>query len=55
AFQTHSVFKDISDPSAGLDVIFPVVIIYPILLFIFSKKYNWTNWKEKLTGKIEVK
>ena len=54
AFQTHSIFKDISDPSAGLDVIFPVVIIYPILLFIFSKKYNWTNWKEKLTGKIEI-
>ncbi|MFE3870505.1 CPBP family intramembrane glutamic endopeptidase [Flavobacterium sp. ZS1P70] len=53
AFQTHSIFKDISQPSAGLDVIFPVVIIYPILLFIFSKKYNWTNWKEKLTGKIE--
>lgn len=55
AFQTHSIFKDISDPSAGLDVILPVVIIYPILLFIFSKKYNWTNWKEKLTGKIQVK
>ncbi|MFV8327369.1 CPBP family intramembrane glutamic endopeptidase [Flavobacterium sp. ZS1P14] len=53
AFQTHSIFKDISEPSAGLDVILPVVIIYPILLFIFSKKYNWTNWKEKLTGKIE--
>ena len=55
AFQTHSIFKDISDPSAGLDVILPVVIIYPILLFIFSKKYNWTNWKEKLTGKIQVR
>lgn len=53
AFQTHSIFKDISDPSAGLDVILPVVIIYPILLFIFSKKYKWTDWKEKLTGKIE--
>ncbi len=52
AFQTHSIFKDISDPSAGLDVILPVVIIYPILLFIFSKKYNWTNWKEKLSGNI---
>ncbi len=52
AFQTNSIFKDISEPSAGLDVIFPVVIIYPILLFIFSKKYNWTNWKEKLTGSI---
>jgi membrane protease YdiL (CAAX protease family) len=53
AFQTHSIFKDVSDPSAGFDVIFPVVIIYPILLFIFSKKYKWTNWKDKLTGKIE--
>lgn len=53
-FQTHSLFKDLSDPSAGLDVILPVVIIYPVLLFIFSKKYKWTNWKEKLTGKISV-
>ena len=53
-FQTHSIFKDLSEPSAGLDVILPVVIIYPILLFIFSKKYNWSNWKEKLTGKINV-
>ncbi|MFQ6600090.1 CPBP family intramembrane glutamic endopeptidase [Flavobacterium sp. C3NV] len=53
-FQTHSLFKDLSEPSAGLDVILPVVIIYPILLFIFSKKYNWNNWKEKLTGKINV-
>jgi membrane protease YdiL (CAAX protease family) len=53
-FQTHSLFKDLSEPSAGLDVILPVVIIYPILLFIFSKKYNWSNWKEKLTGKINV-
>ena len=52
AFQTNSIFKDISEPSAGLDVILPVVLIYPILLFIFSKKYKWTNWKEKLTGKI---
>lgn len=53
AFQTHSIFKDVSEPSAGFDVIFPVVIIYPILLFIFSKKYKWTDWTDKLTGKIE--
>ncbi|WP_125720143.1 CPBP family intramembrane glutamic endopeptidase [Flavobacterium ustbae] len=51
-FQTHSIFKDLSEPSAGIDVILPVVIVYPILLFIFSKKYGWKNWKEKLTGKI---
>lgn len=52
-FQTNSIFRDLSEPSAGIDVILPVVIIYPILLFIFSKKYGWTNWKEKLTGKID--
>lgn len=54
AFQTHSIFKDLSEPSAGFDVILPVVIVYPILLFIFSKKYNWTNWKERLTGNINI-
>ncbi|MBO9583905.1 MAG: CPBP family intramembrane metalloprotease [Flavobacterium sp.] len=51
-FQTNSIFKDLSEPSAGIDVILPIVVIYPILLFIFSKKYGWTNWKEKLTGNI---
>ncbi len=54
AFQTHSVLKDISEPTAGFDVIIPVVVIFPILLFIFSKKYHWTNWKEKLTGTIII-
>lgn len=54
AFQTHSVFKDISDPSqVGLgEIILPVFIIFPILLFIFSKKYKWSNWKDKLFGKV---
>jgi membrane protease YdiL (CAAX protease family) len=52
ALKTESVFKDISTPSVGFEVLVPVVIIFPILLFIFSKKYKWTNWKEKLTGKI---
>lgn len=51
-FQTHSILKDNSDPSAGFDVLLPVLIIFPILLFIFSKKYRWKNWKEKLTGNI---
>lgn len=54
-FQTHSIFKDMSEPSAGVDVILPVVIVYPILLFVFTKKYKWTNWKEKLTGTIDEK
>lgn len=52
AFQTHSIFKDVSEPSAGVDVLLPVIIIYPILLYIFAKKYKWFGWKEKLTGTI---
>jgi membrane protease YdiL (CAAX protease family) len=53
-FQTHSIFKDMSEPSAGFDVILPIVVIYPILLLIFSKKYGWKNWKEKLTCNIDT-
>ena len=54
ALQTHSLYKDVSDPSAGFDVLLPIFIIFPIILLIFSKKYNWTDWKEKLTGKIST-
>lgn len=53
AFQTHSILKDISEPSAGFDVIFPVIVVYPVLLFIFSKKYQWSNWSQKLTTTIQ--
>ncbi|NMH88131.1 CPBP family intramembrane glutamic endopeptidase [Flavivirga algicola] len=54
AFQTHSVFKDMSDPETmGLMEIFvPVFVVFPILLFILSKKYKWTNWKDKLFGNV---
>ena len=52
-FQTDALFIDTSDPSVGVETFVPVFIIYPILLFIFSKKYKWKNWKEKLFGKIE--
>lgn len=53
ALQTESVFKDVSEPSAGFEILVPVFIIFPLLLFIFSKKYKWSNWKEKLTGSID--
>jgi membrane protease YdiL (CAAX protease family) len=53
AFQTYSILKDVSKPEAGFDIIFPVIVIYPILLIIFGLKYNWSGWKEKLTGRIE--
>ena len=55
ALQTHSILKDISEPTASFDIILPVIIIYPIILVILSKKYNWSNWQEKLTGTITTK
>jgi membrane protease YdiL (CAAX protease family) len=56
AFQTHSVLKDMSDPTTAgfIDVFMPIFIVFPIVLFILAKKYNWTNWKGKLFGRIEV-
>ncbi|MGX7666633.1 CPBP family intramembrane glutamic endopeptidase [Flavobacterium pedocola] len=52
AFQTNSVLKDISEPNAGFDVMVPIFIIFPILIFIFAKKYKWSGWKEKLFGRL---
>lgn len=52
AFQTDSILKDMSEPTAGVDVLIPVLVVFPILLFIFSKKYQWSDWKEKLTGNV---
>ena len=52
ALQTDSILKDKSVPSAGFDILLPLVIIYPILLLTFSRIYKWGNWKEKLTGKV---
>lgn len=52
ALQTDSIFLDVSEPSA-MGQIIPIFIILPILAFVFAKKYKWTNWKEKLTGRVE--
>lgn len=53
AFQTESILKDVSDPSVGWDILIPIFIFYPILLFIMAKKYGWNNWKEKLFGNVK--
>lgn len=54
ALQTNSIFKDISQPNVGAEILIPLLVLYPFLLFIFSKKYSWTNWKEKIAGKIKI-
>ena len=52
AFQVDAIYKSVVEPTLGFDVFVPVFIVFPILLVIFSKKYKWTDWKERLTGKV---
>ena len=53
AFQTHSILKDVSEPNANIQIFIPILVIFPILLYIFAIKYKWSNWKEKLFGSIK--
>ncbi|NNC61742.1 MAG: CPBP family intramembrane metalloprotease [Eudoraea sp.] len=55
AFQTNSIYRDISEPVLGWDILVPVFEIFPLLLYFFAKKYGWKNWKERLTGKVYTK
>ncbi|MFM9826919.1 lysostaphin resistance A-like protein [Flavobacterium sp.] len=55
AIQTDALFKysGIENPVDILnEMLVSIVIVYPIVLIIFVKKYKWTNWSEKLIGKI---
>tara|TARA_X000001036_G_scaffold340189_1_gene319413 strand:+ start:394 stop:1320 length:927 start_codon:yes stop_codon:yes gene_type:complete len=55
ALQTHSVLKDISPAPESMpleEVIVPVFVIFPILIMVFARKYGWTNWNERLFGKV---
>lgn len=54
AFQTNSILRDVSDPSAGIDVIVPVLLVYPVFLGLMAWRYNWTGWNEKLFGRVEA-
>jgi len=52
-FKTDALLVDISEPSLELQAYLPVFVIYPIMLWLYSKKYNWTNWKDRLFKKFE--
>lgn len=49
AFQTHSIFLDVSDPNVYMYA-FMSLPMYGLLLFVYTKKYGWSNWKQKLLG-----
>lgn len=53
AFQTYSVLKDISEPTLLPELILSLLVLYPLSLFVLSRKYGWTNWKYKLTARID--
>lgn len=54
ALQTDAIFIYTSEEAANstLEIILPVLIVYPIILLIMAKKYGWKNWKDKLFGSI---
>tara|TARA_Y100000034_G_scaffold84474_1_gene101277 strand:- start:160353 stop:161303 length:951 start_codon:yes stop_codon:yes gene_type:complete len=52
-FQTDALFIDTSEPSVTWEMFVPVLVFYPAMLLIFSKKYGWKNWGEKLAGRIQ--
>ncbi|MCF6222146.1 MAG: CPBP family intramembrane metalloprotease [Flavobacteriaceae bacterium] len=51
--QTDALLLDISEPNISFEMVLPVFVIYPLVLFVLSKKYGWTNWKHHLFGSIE--
>lgn len=53
AFQVDAIYKNIAEPTLGFDALVPVFVIFPILLFIFARKYHWADWKDRLAGRIE--
>ncbi len=55
AFQVDAVYKSVAEPTLGFDAFVPVFVIFPILLFVFARKYGWTDWKDRLAGRIETK
>jgi hypothetical protein len=34
----------------NFEIFIPVFIVFPALLYFFSKRYKWNNWSDKLIG-----
>ena len=49
--QTESILKYTADPEIRTFDLLISISLYLIVLFIFARKYSWTNWKEKLFSK----
>lgn len=52
AFQTDAVFSDTANPGNGLESFIGILVILPLLFFIFYKKYKWHSLKEMWQDKL---
>lgn len=58
ALQTDALFKytaENASDGAVQEILLSVGLTFPFILFVLAKKYKWSNWKEKLTGKVPPK
>jgi membrane protease YdiL (CAAX protease family) len=46
-FQTDAVFIDNTPPQIGWETIIGILVILPLLFFLFKRKYNWGNLELK--------
>lgn len=51
-FQTPSLFLDNSEPSLLSELFIFLGLVYPLTLWLLAKKYNWKDWKYKLSARI---
>lgn len=52
-FQTPSLLKEVSEPEITGLYLLSFFLPLLLLLYIFAKKYHWTDWKSRLFGKID--
>lgn len=53
AFQTASLYKDISTPNLIAELSLSLLLLYPLSILFLARKYDWRNWKAKLIAPID--
>ena len=51
-FQTDALWIDMSKPKIGIDLVITLFVLFPLMLFVFSKKYKWKSLKQGLLTKV---
>lgn len=51
-FQTDALWMDMSEPKIGVDLVVTLLFFFPLMLFVFAKKYKWKSLKEGLLTKV---